>query len=321
MVIEPVLRLNYDLERNVNAMLSENDIKNLLENGTLIEYLSEDVLNAKIKENNLQELETFHFKNKKGNDYYLNEKLNKSVNNRFKEMFVTLFLDQDMSLERIIKNKSYLVFPEENVRLKILKKEYEKTIFEIEKNVTQDEFLSFDSDLIKWKCMGIFSKHLDKILSVEGEILMVANILNFFEKDSENYNIIERNIELMLYCWDIQWLMEKLEIENGIAIQSKDEKMKEPEIEKEIDNGKPLPKKLKWTGTPAQFGFIINELIGKGYIEKPTGSYNKDAEFYFSIMDIDTTPGNLSNEVNINKNSFSANNAGKFKIPSKDKLS
>lgn len=105
------------------------------------------------------------------------------------------------------------------------------------------------------------------------------------------------------------------------TIEHQNENLKKLEIEKEIDNGKPLPKKLKWTGTPAQFGFIINELIGKGYIEKPTGSYNKDAEFYFSIMDIDTTPGNLANEVNLNKNSFSANNARKFKIPSKDKLS
>jgi hypothetical protein len=99
----------------------------------------------------------------------------------------------------------------------------------------------------------------------------------------------------------------------------------EPEIELKVEPLTPLPKQLNWKGTPAQFGFIINELIGKGYLERPTSSFNKDAQFYLSIFDIKTTNGkttigNLANEINENKNSFSGANAAKFSIPNKDKL-
>lgn len=120
------------------------------------------------------------------------------------------------------------------------------------------------------------------------------------------YNIKERIEEL---C--------ELSPENNKELENREE----TEIKKEIEKNKPLLKRLKWIGTPAQFGFMINELIGKGYIERPTGSFNKDAEFYLSLFDINTTVGNLANEVNENKNSLTGTNAAKFTIPHKDKLS
>jgi hypothetical protein len=81
-----------------------------------------------------------------------------------------------------------------------------------------------------------------------------------------------------------------------------------------------LPNKLVWTGTPAQFGFIINELIGKGYLEKPTASFAKDVKIYLEIFDINTTPATLEKEINLYSNSTSANNASLLKMTHIDKL-
>jgi hypothetical protein len=78
--------------------------------------------------------------------------------------------------------------------------------------------------------------------------------------------------------------------------------------------------KLVWRGTPAQFGFIIIELIGNGYLEKPTGSYKKDAAIYLNIFEIDTTKGTLEKEINCNSNSLSTENARHLNLPHKDKL-
>ena len=46
-------------------------------------------------------------------------------------------------------------------------------------------------------------------------------------------------------------------------------------IEKEIEEIKKidLSKKIKWKGKPSQFGYLILELEGKGWIDLPTNSY------------------------------------------------
>lgn len=77
--------------------------------------------------------------------------------------------------------------------------------------------------------------------------------------------------------------------------------------------------KLKWLGTPAQFGFIMQELIGKGYLERPTASHAKDAAFYLSIFDIETTPGTLAKELSPSS-SLSADNARHLSISHINKL-
>lgn len=83
---------------------------------------------------------------------------------------------------------------------------------------------------------------------------------------------------------------------------------------------KPLPYKWPWRGTPAQLGFFIIELNGKGFADRPTRSYIKDAEFYLSIFEIDTTVENLANEINPKSNSLSPDNARILSITHKDKL-
>jgi hypothetical protein len=73
--------------------------------------------------------------------------------------------------------------------------------------------------------------------------------------------------------------------------------------------------KLKWNGKAAEFGFLIQELIGKGWIEKPSRSLTSDAKLYFNIFEIDTTIQNLANEISTKKNSLTTNNSIMFKIP------
>lgn len=80
-----------------------------------------------------------------------------------------------------------------------------------------------------------------------------------------------------------------------------------------------LPKeKLVWLGKPAQLGFIINELIENGYIKEL--SYSKLSKICLELFDINTTKGNLENELNPNKNSLSPKKQKIFKIPPMDEL-
>jgi len=77
--------------------------------------------------------------------------------------------------------------------------------------------------------------------------------------------------------------------------------------------------KIKWLGTPAQFGYIMTELIGKGFVEPPL--YNGEPNFSgltrlcFQAFNIDTTPGNLKNEMNPKRNTLSDTKRQKFTIP------
>jgi hypothetical protein len=80
----------------------------------------------------------------------------------------------------------------------------------------------------------------------------------------------------------------------------------------------PPKEKLVWLGKPAQLGFIINELIENGYIKEL--SYSKLSKICLELFDINTTKGNLENELNPNKNSLSPKKQKIFKIPPMDEL-
>lgn len=77
--------------------------------------------------------------------------------------------------------------------------------------------------------------------------------------------------------------------------------------------------KLKWSGRAAHLGYIMNELAEKGFIEIPKTngdpSYNKFAKVLLELFEIETTPSNLANEVNPNKNTLGKTNRLKFKVP------
>lgn len=95
--------------------------------------------------------------------------------------------------------------------------------------------------------------------------------------------------------------------------------------EYDITNDKTSLKKLKWLGTPSQFGWVFLELADKGFIELPkTGgqdSHTKYANYCFGIFDIDTTPGNLIKEMNPKSNSLTFANRNEFTFPEISKLS
>jgi hypothetical protein len=66
--------------------------------------------------------------------------------------------------------------------------------------------------------------------------------------------------------------------------------------------------KLKWNCSAAMAGFIISELIGKGYIEPPKKngewSYRKTAKICQEIFEINTQPSHLENVINPVRNTL-----------------
>lgn len=87
------------------------------------------------------------------------------------------------------------------------------------------------------------------------------------------------------------------------------------------ENAKPAPinEKIKWSGTPSQFGYLMNCLVKKGFIDPPL--YNGETNFSglarlcYDYFDIETTIGNLTKEVNPEKNTLSETKRAKFNIP------
>jgi len=81
----------------------------------------------------------------------------------------------------------------------------------------------------------------------------------------------------------------------------------------------PKPGKIKWNGTPSQFGYLFTELIKQGFIEPPL--YNGEmnikgfARLCWECFNINTTPQNLEKECNPNKNDLSETKRAKFTIP------
>lgn len=79
---------------------------------------------------------------------------------------------------------------------------------------------------------------------------------------------------------------------------------------KDIETKEPEPpiEKLKWLGTTAQFGFIINELATNGFIEFPQThkeeSISKLAKLCLNSFSIDTTKGTLENALNPEKSQY-----------------
>lgn len=92
------------------------------------------------------------------------------------------------------------------------------------------------------------------------------------------------------------------------------------DVEKEDTGVQQSSVKLKWKASPAVFGSIIDELINKGYIERPTSSFNKDAAIYLQLFEIDTTPATLTKELSDRTNSLCADNRYKLTLPKVEQL-
>lgn len=166
----------------------------------------------------------------------------------------------------------------------------------------------------------IFEHYINKSNFVSFEKIKELKILD------ESFNTI-KDIEdaRLFYSYYIYLFIAELnsiktvifkELDFPIALIETDTKG-EPLLE--LSKNKP-DKKLKWNGTPSQFGFIIDLLIQGGYLEKPTSSFTKDANLYLQHFDITTTPKTLSIEISEISNHLSTENRKRIIIPHKDKL-
>jgi hypothetical protein len=185
-----------------------------------------------------------------------------------------------------------------------------------------------------------YDSHLKKLID-ERDKRFVNNIPGNDQRDF-NTKIYNRCVveEVEKYCNYIEFNLrgifspyfkepeaEKLNIRNAFEnwyekFGESDEEIENKKIGPELkQSGKTTKKKLKWMGTPSQFGFIIDLLTEGGYLQKPTGSFAKDAELYFSIFEIETTESTLTKELSETTNSLNTVNRKKFTIPSKDELS
>lgn len=81
-------------------------------------------------------------------------------------------------------------------------------------------------------------------------------------------------------------------------------------------------KKIAWSGTPAQFGFILRELIDKGYISIPSSvkSYIEQARYLKDFFDVNTSVENMRKELSTEQNSMVSKNQLRFRIPCIDSL-
>ena len=86
-----------------------------------------------------------------------------------------------------------------------------------------------------------------------------------------------------------------------------------------------IGEKIKWLGSPSQFGYIILELINNGFIELPIGKGNKNyarvAELCFEKFHIKTKISSLKKEISPSTNSLTFANKDAFKIPNIKDLS
>ena len=99
----------------------------------------------------------------------------------------------------------------------------------------------------------------------------------------------------------IEWVEEKLkDIKNNITpIQANE--------------------RIKWQGTPSQFGHLMLELVKQGFVgtklHNGETNFSALARLCFNCFEIETTIGNLTKELNPEKNTLSDTKRAKFTIP------
>jgi hypothetical protein len=212
----------------------------------------------------------------------------------------------------------------------------EEALTDVERMIAEFRSIKLNMRMAEYE----YSSHLKKLID-ERDKRFVNNIPGSDQRDF-NIKIYNRCVieKIEQYCNNIEVYLrgifnpyfnkpeaEKLNIRNAFEnwyekFGESDEEIENKKIESELrQSGVTTKKKLKWTGTPSQFGFIIDLLTKGGYLQKPTGSFTKDAELYFSIFEIETTESTLTKELSETTNSLNTVNRKKFTIPSKDELS
>jgi hypothetical protein len=161
-----------------------------------------------------------------------------------------------------------------------------------QKHHLDSKILIIDPDFYKHeKFMEFYREHgSPKIINKKPFLIFIKEMLPYYPEisDSRKHTILE-------------WVNEKLaDLKNSM---------------------KPVPTndKIRWKGTPSQFGFLINRLVCHGFIDPPI--YNGETNFTglarlcYDHFEIETTLGNLTKEVNPEKNTLSDTKRAKFTIP------
>lgn len=179
--------------------------------------------------------------------------------------------------------------------------------FEFELEIVINELESKRKTIISKHQKPDFTEHIEIELA-NGFIpfSMIFGFLEFGEYVSEyDENVIISNDSLNSLKKGFQMFRDK-------PLQ-----ITEEELEEEIES---TTKKIKWNGGPSDFGFLINQLIANGWIEKPYKSYNDNAKFFLNLFDIDTTVGTLAKELSEKSYSLSPNNEKMIRISHIDKM-
>jgi hypothetical protein len=202
----------------------------------------------------------------------------------------------------------------------------QNVIFETEKYKNDDGLLGFEeSEILLKKIIMDYQKSYHPPL-YEYKDLIEKSLKEHFEKRKGIYNRYYK-FPSMKNLWDIDLLESclaaKLSIIDDIAERINDFEIvklcKSLMIDGLTTETNPLPKKLKWKGTPSQFGFIFQELCQKGYIETPDISKKKLAALLFGMFDFNSTIGTIENEIGMN-NSLTPDKQKKYKIPPQDEV-
>lgn len=174
---------------------------------------------------------------------------------------------------------SFLCDELENLRSRVEELSYMRFSFDLKGAAmdTIDSFLSknFESWLIYWHELGYID--FEKFNRVDtSEFDNALTVLKYLECVQ---NVKDR----------IKMLINGGEGEKQLPVNNTINETDEPIADDKVTGGEPIyqgeSKKLVWRGTPAHFAFIIDLLIEKGYLQKPTPFGERTAEMLLSIFD------------------------------------
>ncbi len=181
----------------------------------------------------------------------------------------------------------------------------ESTIQNIENDYKQDtidEIIDLvdiiQKPVIKWEAhtIGFYCNQQDPDIKLK-ELLYFLLVPEFGGTKILNRNVIRftlmslsRGVADSLLLRDIR--LQKISLTSNISEHPSISNNNE-QVEKEsTDDFMSTKTKLKWTGTPAEFGFIISELVTKGYLQEYP-NFSATCKVMLTVFDIHSDKGNI----------------------------
>lgn len=188
--------------------------------------------------------------------------------------------------------------------------------------------INLDSNLIADYFISEYEKNKDKnidfINQLSNRVYLFESVINKHQEfilmakiDSDNFDYFNHVYPHLSYTDKAKKLRysDLINITDGLKLFISRAEDNLPDNEELIIN-----KKIKWNGGPSDFGFLINQLITNGWIDKPCKSYNDNAKFFLNLFDIDTTVGTLAKELSEKSYSLSPDNEKMIRISHIDKM-